>query len=158
MPRASKPKAARKKSVLNVNEEIVEGILNGASQSDIAKLLGMDSGQMNRKIKNSSDVKEALAKARSELSTISQIKRADAIAGIMEAIDLAKLCADPASMIRGWAEIAKMLGFYAPETKKIEITNATGSMIKKYEQMSDEELYQLAHGEIIEGESHRVEH
>lgn len=158
MPRASKPKIARKKSVLNMNEEIVEGILNGASQNDIAKMLGVDSGNMSRKIKNSSDVQEALAKARTELTTVTQIKRADAIAGVMEAIDLARLCADPASMIRGWSEIAKMLGFYAPETKKIEITNATGSMIKKYEQMTDEELYQLAHGDIIEGESHRVEH
>ncbi|NJO08146.1 MAG: hypothetical protein HC876_23035 [Chloroflexaceae bacterium] len=155
MPKASKPE--RKKSVV-LNEGIVEGILNGATQADIARTLGIESQNVSKKIKTSIDVQEALAKARSELSTVTQIKRADAIAGIMEAIEMAKLCADPASMIRGWGEIAKMLGFYAPETKKIEITNATGNMIKKYEQLSDEELYQLAHGNTIEGEFTRTEH
>lgn len=157
MPRASKQKPERKKSVV-LNEGIVEGILNGATQADIARTLGIEHQHVGKKIKTSLDVQEALAKARSELSTVTQIKRADAIAGIMEAIEMAKLCADPASMIRGWAEIAKMLGFYAPETKKIEITNATGNMIKKYEQLSDEELYQLAHGNTIEGEFKRTEH
>lgn len=160
MPSASKPKPERRKSKV-LNEDIVEGILNGATQADVAKMLGVAPSQVSKKIKTCDDVKEALTKARSELSTATQIRRADAIAGIMEAIEMAKLCADPASMIRGWSEIGKMLGFYAPEVKRIEVTNATGSLIKQYEQMSDEELYQLAHGAnttTIEGTYSYVEH
>jgi len=160
MPPASKPKPERKKSKI-LNEGVVEGILNGATQADIAAMLGVAPSLVSKKVRTCDDVKEALSKARSELSTVTQIRRADAIAGIMEAIDMAKLCADPASMIRGWSEIGKMLGFYAPEVKRIEVTNATGSLIKQYEQMSDEELYQLAHGantSVIEGTCSHVEH
>lgn len=161
MPKSSKAQGTTRAKSKLANEVIVENILNGASQNDIADLLGVSRQAVGNKITNSQDVRTALANARSELSSATQITRADAIAGIMEAIDMAKLCADPASMIRGWSEIAKMLGYYAPEVKKLEITATGDNLVKKYEQMSDDELMEVAYGNKnppIEGQFTRTEH
>ncbi len=52
-------------------------------------------------------------------------------------------------MIRGWTEIGKMLGHYAPEVKKVELSMNQRALMNKYEAMSDEELMA---GIVIEGE------
>ena len=104
-------------------------------------------------------VQRALTAARDELSSASQITRADVIDGFMEAINMAKLAADPASMIKGWSETAKVLGLYAPEVKKLEISGSQKRLQSKYESMTDAELFDIIAGRVtaIEGESTRVD-
>ena len=110
-------------------------------------------------IAKTDSVQRALAAARDELSSAAQITRADVIDGFMEAINMAKLSADPASMIKGWSETAKVLGLYAPEVKKLEISGSQKRLQSKYEAMSDMELLDIIEGRVklIEGESTRVE-
>lgn len=136
-----------------------------------AKMLGKDSIAAARdagykgavanapRIEKAASVQAALAAARDELSSAAQITRADVIDGFMEAINMAKLAADPASMIKGWSETAKVLGLYAPEVKKLEITGNQKRLQSKYEAMSDMELLDIIEGRVrlIEGESTRVE-
>lgn len=97
-------------------------------------------------------VRDALAQARSELSSAAQITRADIIDGIMEAINMARLSADPATMVKGWTEVGKILGHYAPEVKRVEITDSQKRLQSKFEVMSDEDLIK-----VIEGEAERVD-
>lgn len=97
-------------------------------------------------------VQKALAEARDELSSAAQIKRADVIDGIMEAINMARLAADPGTMVKGWTEIGKILGHYAPEVKRVEITDNQKRLQSKFEVMSDEELLR-----VIDGTAERVE-
>ena len=97
-------------------------------------------------------MQQALKEARDELSSAAQISRADVLDGFMEAINLARLAADPQAMIKGWTEVGKMLGYYAPEVKKVEITDNQKRLQSKFEAMSDEELLR-----VIEGEAERVE-
>jgi hypothetical protein len=55
-------------------------------------------------------------------------------------------------MIKGWSETAKVLGLYAPEVKKIEMSMNQKRLASKYEAMSDQELF-----DIIEGKCERLE-
>jgi hypothetical protein len=134
----AKPKP---KSILTAKQELaVEMSLDGKRTSD------MSSSYSNPK------VKEAVLAKRAELADTMQISRIDVLIGMQEAIDMARLAADPMSMIRGWTEIAKMLGLYAPEVKKIEMSVTGGNILSKYETMSDEELIRIAEGRTVEGE------
>lgn len=101
-------------------------------------------------IAKTTKVREALRQARDELSSAAQISRADCIDGIMEAINMARLAADPATMVKGWTEVAKILGHYAPEVKKIEITDNQKRLQSKFEAMSDEDLLKVIEGEAVE--------
>jgi hypothetical protein len=79
-------------------------------------------------------------------------KRDDVLNGLSEAIEQAKIQADPMGQIAGWREIAKICGFYAPETKKIELGGSAQRLLAKFESLSDDELLQIAEGDVIEGE------
>jgi phage terminase small subunit len=63
--------------------------------------------------------------------------------GLMEAINLAREQHNPMAMIRGWAEIGKMMGFYAPETKRVELSAAGVGAMGRLAQMTDAELLAL---------------
>jgi hypothetical protein len=45
-----------------------------------------------------------------------------------------------------------MLGYYAPEIKKIHLSMEQGRMKSKFEALSDEELIELASKPVIEGQ------
>lgn len=72
-----------------------------------------------------------------------QMTRKKVMDGLMEGIEMAKLLAEPASVIAGWREIGKMCGYYEPVKKVIEL-NVTGQVVmRKLEQMSDADLMAL---------------
>ena len=98
-------------------------------------------------VAKSESVQVALRQARDELSSAAQISRADVLDGFMEAINLSRLSADPQAMIKGWTEVGKMLGYYAPEVKKLEITDNQKRLQSKFEAMSDEDLMKVIEGE-----------
>ncbi len=52
-----------------------------------------------------------------------EIERQDVIQGLLEGVAQAKSQANPAAMIAGWREIAKMLGFYEPEVRRVQVEN-----------------------------------
>lgn len=81
-----------------------------------------------------------------------RFKRDDVLNGLSEAIEQGKLQADPMAQIAGWREIAKICGFYAPETKKIELGGSAQRLLDRFERLSDQELLEIAQGEVIEGE------
>ena len=62
------------------------------------------------------------------------------IVELQAAIDVARQKADPMAMIRGWAEIGKLIGAYAPERRKIEISADAEALQAKFAAMSDAEL------------------
>ena len=142
-------KAARAKSVLTERQvAVVEGTLDGLSAADTAAKVGYAStAPVSRALANP-DVARALALAREELSDVCQIRRADIIEGFQDAIALARCMEDPASMIRGYTEIAKMLGLYAPEEKKITLTVGQQQMRGKFVQMSDADLLAMVNGQM----------
>ncbi|MBK8467655.1 MAG: hypothetical protein IPL32_17715 [Chloracidobacterium sp.] len=158
-------KKAREKSICTKQEEIkakhaavVQAKMEGASDTDAMRAAGYHpSNALN--VMRDEDVQTALAEARSQMSDISTIKRIDVMNIFMEAIEMARTLADPANMINGADKIAKVMGYYAPETKRIELTTDQNVFASKLRQLTDQELMDLAEGRLktIDGESERLQ-
>ena len=83
------------------------------------------------------------AKYSAEYEAAGDMDRRQVMEGFKEAIEMAKLMAEPASMIAGWREIGKMCGYYAPVETKIKIDVTGNVTMTKLTQMSDAELLEL---------------
>ena len=72
-----------------------------------------------------------------------QMTRQRVMDGLLEAVEMAKLMAEPATMVSGWREIGKMCGYFEP--KKVDINvNVTGNVIhQRLNQLSDAELLKI---------------
>lgn len=153
-------KQAREKSVVAKQEEIqakqkafADALLQGASQADAARASGYHPGNV-KSVMRSEEVQTYIAEAREQLSDISTIKRVDVLNIFMEAIDMSRTLADPSNMINGADKIAKMMGYYAPETIKLEVEGNHNVLAAKFKALSDSELLEIASGraKVIEGE------
>lgn len=104
-------------------------------------------------------VTNALATARAQMQDISTITRIDVLNGIMEGIDMAKLNAEPATIVKGWVEISKILGYDQPEQKRKVLSTNANMLQDRLLHMSTADLLELAAGNMapIEGEASRVE-
>lgn len=75
-----------------------------------------------------------------------QISRQAVIQGILEGIEMARQMGRPDVMIRGWADIARMLGLYEPERHKLDLSQDIHDSTARFEAMSDADLAALASG------------
>jgi len=57
---------------------------------------------------------------------------------------------DSANVIKGWSEVAKILGHYAPEVKRIELSDNQQRIRSKFEALSDDELLAIQDASIID--------
>ena len=55
-------------------------------------------------------------------------------------------------MIRGWAEVARMLGYYEPETKRLELNIEGQTHMNHLERLSDGELLRMIETARVEGQ------
>ncbi|WP_018609515.1 terminase small subunit [Uliginosibacterium gangwonense] len=144
---ASKSRQSKRSVLTEKQEAFTEAVLDGQTLSQAALAAGYSASTHGHAVARAPDVAKALAEARTELSSAAQIRRLDVLEGFMDAINLARLAGDPGAMIKGWSEVGKMLGFYAPEVKKVELTTSQGRLRSKFEVMSDAELLAIACGE-----------
>ena len=142
-----------KKSVLTESQEaFVEGVLDGKSRGQAALDAGYSSPSASSTIAKSEAVQVALSERRAELSSATQITRAGVLNGILDAIEMARVMADPTAMLAGYRDISKMMGYNAPEVKKVEISDTSNTLARKIKSMSDEDLLN-----VIEGEARLVD-
>ena len=142
--------ATRRKSALTEKQaEFVDAKMLGLNTYAAGELVN---GNGHDKM-NSKNVVAEIEAARAHIADLTTLKRLDVIQGIMESIDMARMMSDPGIMIKGWTEVAKILGHYAPEVKQINISHNQGKIRAKYEALSDEELLAIAEGvQVIDGE------
>ena len=77
-----------------------------------------------------------------------QMTRKRVMEGLLEGVEMAKLMAEPASVIAGWREIGKMCGYYEVVRKKVDI-NVTGNVVmQRMERMTDADLMKLIQGTV----------
>lgn len=79
-----------------------------------------------------------------------QMDRKQVMEGFKEAIEMAKLMAEPANMIAGWREIGKMCGYYAPVETRVKVDVTGNVILQKMNSMSDAELLRV----ISQGAQH----
>jgi phage terminase small subunit len=72
-----------------------------------------------------------------------QMTREKVMEGLIEAVEMAKLMSEPASMIAGWREVGKMCGYYAPVEHKMKVDVSGSIVVDRLNGMSDAELLKL---------------
>ncbi len=72
------------------------------------------------------------------------LRREDVLAGLLEAVDQARVQSNPMGMIAGLREIGKMMGFYAVEAKRVDV-NVKGqcALQRRMAAMSDADLLKI---------------
>lgn len=156
MTKASKrePSEVRRPKKENPRHElVVNALMTGHTESDAMRAAGYHPANAQNVMRHE-NVQQLLAEARGEISEITTIQRLDVMNIFLEAIDMARTLADPANMISGADKLAKMMGYYAPEVKKIEVSNDVEVLKSKFQQMSDDELLEVLanRGKVIDGE------
>jgi hypothetical protein len=86
------------------------------------------------------NILKAKAEYHRQYVEVAQKSKRDVLEMFQEAFDMAKLMAEPATMVSAAREIGKMCGYYEP-TKVDVALNVTGAL--KLEQMSDADLYKM---------------
>lgn len=83
----------------------------------------------------------------------SQMTRKKVMDGLLEGIEMAKLMAEPASVINGWKTVGQMCGYFEPVKKKVEITVKGQIAMQKMELLSDEQLLAMLTNDLAEEEA-----
>jgi hypothetical protein len=130
----------------------VEGLSKGISKDQSAILAGASKESVKR-MDASPAVQEELARIRKEAIENTGITKEQVIAMFVQAADYARLLGDAMGLIAAGRELGKMLGYYAPEVKKIEKGINATEFRKALKDLSDEELFKLAHARTIDGEA-----
>lgn len=146
-------KRRRSSEILERHRQVADAITTGASESDALRAGGYHPSSGQNAMRTEA-IQLALEEAREEIVNVTTLKRLDVLNMFLEAITMARTLADPAQMINGADKIAKMMGYYAPETKRIELSTTESSLQAKFQQMTDQELLELASGraKVIDGE------
>ena len=113
-------------------------------------------GSTNSYLETDNRIQELIAKTKAQTAEDLKMTRKQVLEGFLEAIDVGRVQADPHAMVKGWTEIGKMCGYYAPEVKNINMSISAKRLIDKFETMSDEELLRLAE-KTIDGSFSRLE-
>lgn len=128
-------------------EEYVEARLDGKSAAESAAYAGY---APRTAVETLPVVREGLSKGRAELAANHGVTRGGIIAEMQDAVLIARKSNDPQSMIKGLSEIAKMLGFYAPEEKRVNLTMSQERMKRGLENLTDEALLRMAEDGVYE--------
>jgi phage terminase small subunit len=88
-------------------------------------------------------VAAALREKQAELSASLEITRVGVIQGLLDAFEMARTDRNPAVMVSAASSIAKLLGLYTAETKRIELSAEGQGAVRRVEAMTDAELAQM---------------
>lgn len=147
---SAQPPKKRPRSQLTARQaQFIDDVMTGVAPSTAAK----NAPDLLR----SSKIKAEIESARRWLTDATQIRRLDVVEGIIDGIEMARMQSDSGNVIKGWSEVGKILGHYAPEKKILELSLRDQRLKSKFESMTDEELLALQHGTTVEGTAERVD-
>jgi phage terminase small subunit len=86
------------------------------------------------------EVAAAVQEGEAKVAAMAELTRERVLAGLREAIELARERQDPAAMITAWREIGKLIGAYAPRTQRVELSTTGYELRARYDVMTDDEL------------------
>ena len=89
------------------------------------------------------DIQAELQARGAALARELEISRTGVVRGFLDAFEMAKADRQPSIMVSAMAAVAKLLGLYAVETKRVELTAGQGAVQANYSAMNDAQLYSL---------------
>ena len=105
-----------------------------------------DNGQMAYRLVKMPNVLALKAKYEAEWEAAGAMTRQKVMDGMLEAIDMARMMAEPASMIAGWREIGKICGYYAPVEHRMKVDVSGNVIVDRLNSLSDAELLKIIQG------------
>ena len=125
-----------------VSEYLVDG--NGA-RAAVAAGYGRAGARVraHRLTRDNAAVQAEIARLQALESDRLAIDRTAVITGILSGIELAKERMDGATVIRGWAELGKLMGYYSPQRLAVEVSAVADLEMGRLERLSDAELLKL---------------
>ena len=99
---------------------------------------------------------EARARFRDAARGNIDFTRDDVVAGFKDAIDQAKVLADPMAQIAGWREIAKIKGYDKQPQLVLNLHGTVEQFKKELQHMPTEQLLELAGSNVIDADFYRV--
>jgi len=125
-------------------EKFLEGIQMGMVPIQAAGYAGYKNADKScRDLLAKPEILAQYEAIKEQIRSEARITRKDIEAGVLDAINIAKLQADPLGMIRGYGELNKMQGNYAPEKRTLEITGAQKRIVTQLEDLSEQALVEL---------------
>ena len=100
------------------------------------------------KMPNILALKAELSAKYEEASSMTRQKVMD---GLMEAVDMAKLMSEPATMVSGWKTIGQMCGYFAPVEHRMKVDVTGNIVLDKLNGLSDAELLKIITGGTPQG-------
>ena len=101
----------------------------------------------SRMLTNANPVRRAVEARQAADATRLGIARQNVLQGLLEAVEAARALGDPAAMIAGLREVARLLGFYpAPGAKAAAPVTADQGYMDRMNRLSDAELRQIIEG------------
>jgi phage terminase small subunit len=132
-----------------VAEYLVDG--NG-SRAAIAAGYGRAGARVraHRLTRDNTAVMAEIARRQAEDGQRLDLDRAAVIRGLQAGIEIAKERMDAASVIRGFAELGRLLGYYQPQRHAVEVAAEPDSdLLHKLHAMSDAELSALIRPAVV---------
>ncbi len=130
-----------------IDEYMVD--MNGTAAAERAGYSKKTSRAIACELLTKPDIQAALQARGAALARELEITRAGVVQGLLDAFDMAKADRQPAAMISAMAAVAKLLGFYAVETVRVELTPAQKAIRNRYETYSDAELLAVMTGDAM---------
>lgn len=94
------------------------------------------------------EIKAAIQARQAETALELGVTKQQVLAGLLEAVLVARVQSNPGAMIAGAREIGKLLGFYEPETQRVELSVNDRGLAAKYQGMTDEQLTAIIDGQV----------
>jgi phage terminase small subunit len=121
---------------------------NGAAAAARAGYSAKSARDVACRLLRNPEIRELVDQAAKDLAAKLEITRQTALQGILEGVALARAKGDPGGMIRGWCEVARLLGLYPPTERRVRVTTARDRSLRE---LSDEELGALLTSDMGEG-------
>jgi len=137
----------------------VDCIVQGQTQTTAARSAGFKSPKVEgARLLSEPRIQQAVQHLYRKHEKAVDMSRSRVMEGFLDAIEMAKVQGDPDTLVKGWREIGRMCGYYAPEKHQIDVNITAKRAVDKLETLSDTELLQMIEedSDIIEGEATEV--
>lgn len=120
----------------------------GLAPKRAAELAGLDYRKTHQ-----AHVKEAVARYERDVLGRLRVTKEDSARGILDAIDRARIIAEPSTEIQGWREINAMYGHNAPQKVNIQLDATLEVLAKQVKNVPTSELVKLLGADnVIDGD------
>jgi len=124
-----------------IDEYMVD--MNGAAAAERAGYSKKTSRAIACELLTKPDIQAELQARGAALARELEITRAGVVRGLLDAFEMAKADRQPSVMVSAMAAMAKLLGFYAVETRRVELTVGQDAVQANFERMTDSELLKV---------------